>query len=92
MSEKKVDIKISSENLHAVRDHQGKIYYAVRTNFGWWTVDGVPLPSYGYADLGLVHRAYNRLAQYRHANRVFNTKLVNSFWDYVNLLKEIENE
>lgn len=92
MSEKKKEIKMSSESLHAIQDHQGKIYFAERTPFGWWTVDGIPLPSYGYSDLGLVLRAYNKLAQYRHANRVLNTYLVNKFNDYVSLIKEVEND
>lgn len=82
--------KLNSSTLHAVQDKQGKIYLASKETFGWWTVEGTPLPSYGYKDLGLVSDAYNKLAQYRHAARILNTNISTGFNNLCTLIKEIE--
>lgn len=83
--------KLNSSTLHAVQDRQGKIYIASKETFGWWTVEELPLPAYGYKDLGLVSEAYNRLAQYRHAARILNTTVSTGFNNLCALVKEIDN-
>lgn len=86
----KNEMDFESASLHAVQDQQGKIYFAKKTAFGWLTVEKFALPAYGHTDLGLVYRAFNRLAQYEHASRILQTRLVNDFNNYVSLVREID--
>lgn len=79
-----------SSRLRAIQDKQGKIYIAERTDFGYLTVEGTPLPIYGYTDLGLILEAYNKLAQYRHAARILTSSVAVNFNNVINLFREIE--
>lgn len=81
----------TEESLHALQDRQGKIFFAQREAFGWIKLDGTPISSYGYTDLGPILQAYNRLAQYRHAARIFLNQPLTALNNVAGLLREIEN-
>lgn len=80
----------SSDTLHALQDRQGKIFLASRKEFGWLTLEGTPISSYGYRDLGQVLQAYNKLAQYQHAARIFLGSQVTGINNVASLFREIE--
>ena len=80
----------TEESLHALRDRQGKIIFASKAGFGWLTLAGVPLSSYGYTDLGPILQAYNKLAQYQHATRIFLSQQVTSINNLAGVYREIE--
>ena len=84
------NLKHTEESLHAIRDRQGKILFASRTEFGWLRLDGTPISSYGYTDLGPILLAYNKLAQYQHASRIFLGQQVTQLNNLAGLFREIE--
>lgn len=86
----KSDFEHTEDSLHALQDRQGKIFFASRTEFGWLKLDGTPISSYGYTDLGPILQAYNKLAQYRHATRIFLNQQVTGVNNLAGLYREIE--
>lgn len=88
MKDKK-EIKTGADEVHVVRDQQGKLYLANREPFGFFSLNGQPL-LYGYRDLGTVQQAFVKLAQYQHAARVMRTQVQNQFLQALALLSEIE--
>lgn len=90
--EKKRGRKFDSSLLHIIQDIQGKIYLAEKAPYGWLTVEEIPLPNYGITDLGNVEMIMKKLALYRHASRVLFTTLSNNFQNYLNLVREIDND
>lgn len=53
-------------------------------------LDGTPISSYGYSDLGPILQAYNKLAQYRHASRIFLNQQLTGLNNVAGLFREIE--
>lgn len=80
----------TEENIHALQDRQGKIFFAQKESFGWLKLDGTPISSYGYTDLGNVLQLLNKLAQYRHASRIFLNQQVTGINNVAGLFREIE--
>lgn len=81
----------TEESLHALRDRQGKIIFASKEGAGCWiTLAGIPISSYGYTDLGPILQAYNKLAQYQHASRIFLGQQVTAVNNLAGLFREIE--
>ena len=83
----------TEESLHALRDRQGKIIFASKTGQGsvWVTLQGDIISSYGYTDLGGILEAYNKLAQYQHAARIFLGQQLTGLNNLAGLFREIEN-
>lgn len=83
--------KFTESSLHAIQDRQGHIFFARREEFGWLKLDGTPISSYGYTDLGPILQLLNKLAQYRHASRIFLNQQLTGINNVAGLLREIEN-
>ena len=81
--------KKEAEDVHVLRDQQGKLYLATKEPFGWMSLDDQPL-MYGYRDLGSVALLQNNLAQYQHAARILGTGVKTQFQQVIALFQEIE--